>query len=428
MSTVTGTKRAASTATADTAASAAKKAKSVVAAKKDTPGTPTGAPVAVPPTTTMANAPTNVAPVGIVMDDENGDPLTQSQITGQPSASSSSNPAAVVAAAVASAMASGAVATITKQVISGPVPVQKVNWRYLAQGDNFARLVTVSDMGKSEGCYVNFDARKYERETGERFTNKATRNALTIEGPWMKCVTGLHDSAEYPGSYSMMLSIDCYDADEDVGDFVEFMERVFDGHFIKVIQERAFGWMKKDMNKYGNHVVVQQHKDTTSKIYQKAWQEGTYTQDQYEAEVKNCIKPSIRSISKDGTGAMMLNLKVYPVKEGNVNAVPVRPDIIICDSRDPPNVVPYAGCKIAEKGATFVKPIITISRISFAKEKFHITPVTRLVRFKTIDELDNEKAGAGGQPEMSFSFDGQNKPVMIPVERRNAETGGAHDE
>lgn len=408
----TATKRTAPTAAADL--NAAKKAKA------STPSTPTTAgakkdveassvSISTNPTTTPSAVAQST--VQIVMDDD-------SQAVSQSQSAVSISPTTQAVAAVAAAAAAAAVQSmsITKQVHSKEV--QRVNWRYLAQGDNFQRLVKVSDLNGKDACYINFDKRQYEKETGERFSNKATHDALTIEGPWMKCVTGLHDSEQYPGSYSMMLSGEDCAADDDVVDFVEFMERCVDGFFKEVIVQKAHTWMK---SKYPKHDIVTKHKETTNPIYQKCWQDGSYTEEQYKSDVMDCIKTTMRPITKDGSGPLMLFLKVYPVKDP-ANPKVVRPDIFIYNSENPPCVVPYAGCKIAEKCQTYVKPLFTLNRISF-KDKFFVTPVTSVVRFKTIDEMENEHVGSNGQREMSFAFEGQTVPMMIPIERRKKENG-----
>lgn len=350
--------------------------------------------------------------VGIVMDDEDGNPIGGEQ----------SVPAPVAAKTTTTTTTTGPQQT-------GPIPVQKVDWRYLAKTGpdgktNFARLVTVSNLNpKNNGCYVNFNKQQYERETGERFNNKATRNALTIEGPWMKVVFSLKDSDMFPGSFSAMLSTDNYDADEEVADFVEFMQNVFDETFKQEIRTRGYEWMKDDKEKQ-KHDIVTKHRDNTSNaLYKRAWDDGDYTQEQYEAEVDDYIKCSLRPLSKDGAGPMMLYLKAYPVDK---NARPCVPDVLIFNNEDPPQPVPYLESPLCKKKddegfmEMFIKPVFSIARLSFAQSKFHITPVVRIVRFQTVDELESD--AAGGVQEMPFQFEGQSAPVMLNIQRKTSQT------
>lgn len=305
--------------------------------------------------------------------------------------------------------------TTTQTVTTSVVPklVQKVDWRYLAQGDNFKRLVTMSNMNR-EAVYLNFNARQYEQETGERLDKKSTKGALTFETPYMKCVLGMHDSDQYPGSFSMRLSTDNVDADPEVEDFAEFMDRTVDETLRKEIVQRAFGWMK-DVPSMAKHDIVTKHRETTNKVYKGVWEDGSYTQDQYEADVEECIETCLRTMG-DGGGSPMLHLKGYPVKNGKVLVEPTRPDILILNSKN--EEVPYEGCPVAENGKTYVKAVFSVNRISFTKEKFYITPVCRLLKFKTLEEVEEEEAqNAGGRREVSYTFDDNDAPVTIDMTR-----------
>lgn len=356
----------------------------------------------------------------------------QSEMSEQQSQQEQGSP--VASAVVAATATPGAPILVMTQQLSSIKQVQKINWRWLAQKDNFARMVTLSPLNpKSEGCFVKFNNVAYEKETGERFSNPITRNSLTFEGPWMKCITGLHDTKEYPGSFSMMLAIDDYQADPEVPDFVEFMDRIFDGFFKQQIFTHGYDWMKKE-KKYERNLIVEKNKNTSDATYKRSWIDGTYTPEMYESDVMaKCINPSLRTMGQGGTPS--LYVKVYPVKDetGKINLTDAKgncvPDVMIFNSADPPRVLPYVGCKISEPNKTWVKPLISISRVSYAKEKFHITPVTRVVQVMTQDDLNAMSSTTGGSREMSFKFDGQKgEAVKIKISGRNNEAGDAAGE
>lgn len=283
--------------------------------------------------------------------------------------------------------------------------------------DQYVKLTTFNP--KHEACFINFDRYTYMRNTGFNFSNKATKNGLTIETPWLKVMFGLKSSADYPDSYSMRLSLEENGMDNTVTDFRRFLEDVVDASFREQIIGKAYSWMKDDP-KYNRHCIVQKHRDNKNeKIFQSAWNSNQYTSEMYRADISECYVSSIKTTTDGGMAG--LHLKVYPRKTSEGSSVP---DIFIFDKNN--NQITYEECPmLKEPGKGFVKALISINRISFTKEKFYATWVCPVMKFIPLTEMEPE---TGGKTEITYTFDGSNAPVVFTPSISTKTSHGTHEE
>lgn len=333
-------------------------------------------------------------PVQVVFEDDDSATAADTQ-SSRPVAPPSTPNTTTVAAPPAKA-ASVVAANAAAIVADSEVRPERFDWTVLSDASVFKDLIKVSTMTTKRtppSAYINCDARKYRDLTGVHV--RPRNGALTIETPYLKCVTGLKDSIDYPGSFSMRCSPDddtvALATGENLTAFAEFAESV-DEFLLHEVIEHAYAWLKDFGEAKGTDIVQGKNPDGPYIGQQK------YAHPWYENLVRENFEGMLRAGGE--SGGTFFHFKVYPQKVDKST-----PDVIIFNQDNKQES--YAASPLREKG-NYVKCFIRLTSLTYVKTKFYATWVCYKLKYKTAEQVQ----GAGGAESVQCDFSDVSQPTV----------------
>jgi hypothetical protein len=327
--------------------------------------------------------------------------------------------------------------TSETQIAQSPVEkkvANKVDWRKINNREILYKLIKTTPLKKGQ-AYVSFDVQEYERITGQR-VSLGVYNHLKIEGPWMQNIFGISTRTTGTNTtHTINYDIKDCSQDSEVQEFAQFLalcDEIALEHAIKLAQ--ASDEVARD----------------TDWIEDSKKEDGTLDEARFRKKVAKNFNGTLRCSAKFAADKE----KFAPVRWDDKLQRFVVPDAwffrskirskknndrlldLTChtDEQVPQAVFYMSEPALLADHASYCKPQIEFSSISFVGKEFYPTWVTQKFRFRTKEKLNQHaNSDAADYDDMAAPVHAsiENQRKLLEEEKRYLEKvqkGGAGDE